>query len=248
MKNQLTLSKTATASIDNTRTFEDKSLNELYVTWWEIAAKESKKVLDLSRHFKVLTINVIEKHPQWHISFASSYKDRGVFTTLTLDEVEQRTEDDNWLNNTAWFSLDQVKDHLRTCIGNSQMLWPDHSLDWQESIELMTPLTNDDFDITIAKWQDAAKEAYSGFDWTELDETLKQHEIETLILIWVATDYCVWKTAIDARAKWYNVYIVSEAVAGVAPETTEAKINEMKELWIIFITKQELLELFENAI
>lgn len=32
MKNQLTLSKTATASIDNTRTFEDKSLNELYVT------------------------------------------------------------------------------------------------------------------------------------------------------------------------------------------------------------------------
>ena len=46
MKNILRSQETAIISVDNIQTFQNKELNELYVTGGEKVAKESKKLLE----------------------------------------------------------------------------------------------------------------------------------------------------------------------------------------------------------
>lgn len=106
------ISKFAFISVDNTRTFEDKTLNELYVTEGEEAASASKKVADLCRKYGILTINVLEEHPRGHLSLAANYKGKKVFDTITYDEVKEWTEEENGIGERAEFSVEDLKNFL----------------------------------------------------------------------------------------------------------------------------------------
>lgn len=82
----------ALISVDNTRTFEDQSLNELYVGGGEIAAKETYACMQIIKQAGGLLYNVLEAHPAGHLSLASNYLDKAPFTFLTKEEVAQWTE------------------------------------------------------------------------------------------------------------------------------------------------------------
>ena len=97
----------------------------------------------------------------------------------------------------------------------------------------------------MPKWEEVVNSWYSAFDHTNLDEILKSENIKKLILTWVATDYCVWQSAKDAKKLWYDPIIISDAVRGVAPDSTEKMIKELSELWIQIITKDALLNLLK---
>jgi len=84
---------------------------------------------------------------------------------------------------------------------------------------------------------------YSWFDHTDLDTVLKNWNKKVLLLTGVATDYCVWQTAIDAQNFWYRPILLSDAIRGVAPDTTEAMVNKLSNLWIQIITKEKLIDL-----
>jgi len=65
--------------------------------------------------------------------------------------------------------------------------------------------------------------------WEELDAMLKKNNIKEVIVYGIATDYCVKATAIDAAANaGYKVIVVEGLCKGVAPETTEKALEEMK--------------------
>jgi len=106
------LNNSAFVSVDNTRTFEDKGLNELYVAEGEQAAFASKKVTDICKTCGILTINVLEEHPLGHVSLAANYKDKNPFYLLTYDEVKDRTEEDNGIGERAEFNLSELKKFL----------------------------------------------------------------------------------------------------------------------------------------
>ena len=91
----------------------------------------------------------------------------------------------------------------------------------------MPPLEPSDFSIRIPKGTAPVSSGYSGFEKTNLDQILQEQGKKTLLMGGVATDYCVGQTALDGVDLGYEVYLVAEAIRGVAPETTQATIQEM---------------------
>jgi len=82
--------------------------------------------------------------------------------------------------------------------------------------------------VTILKGYD--KEAYSGFEGTPLHLYLKYHEILNLYICGLATDYCVKATVLDALNKIQGqVFLLTNACAGVDPTTTGQAIAEMRD-------------------
>ena len=109
----------------------------------------------------------------------------------------------------------------------------------------MTPLKESNFDIHIPKWEKVVNSWYSAFDNTWLDKVLKSNNIKNLLLTGVATDYCVWQTALDAKNLWFNPIIISEAVRWVAPETTDNMLEKFNIENIKVITISELKEILK---
>ncbi|MCF7835116.1 isochorismatase family protein [Candidatus Gracilibacteria bacterium] len=238
----------AMISVDNTQTFENKELNELYVNEGEQAAHGTKKIMEACKYYGITMINVLEEHPIGHISLASNYKNKKPFEMINYFEVADRTDEENGLSERAQFTVEELKSFLKelSLEGKSQMLWPDHGVKGTQGVELSEPLNESDFDLKVIKGTNAAREAYSGFDETVLDEELKKMGKKILIVGGVATDYCVGQTALDGQEKGYQVYLVNEAIRGVAQETTDAMIEILKAKEVEFISAMELFNIIEK--
>jgi nicotinamidase/pyrazinamidase len=243
----LPLNTIAFISVDNTRTFDDKSLNELYVPEWEQAAFTTKKVSDICKATTILTINVFDKHPRGHISFASSYQNKQPFDFITLDEVKDWTDDDNGLSDTARFTVEQLKTYLAKSPKQTNQVWPDHGKDWTESIDLMRPLAPDDFDLHIIKWEKIDSHPYGWFGETILDQELKKRNITTIFVGGVATDYCSGETASEWIDLWYKVYVITDAVRGVIKDKTEEMLQLLQTKGVKFIDSKQFKDMiFQN--
>ncbi len=166
------------------------------------------------------------------------------FDAITYEEIKDRTEEDNWLAPTATFSVSQLKKYLKDKLWQTETLWPVHCVADTEWSTLTPPLDTITFDRSIPKGDTPDGRDYSWFDTGELEQQLTKDAIDTVIITWVATDYCVGQTALDAAAKWWTTYVVSDAIEGVFAETSEAMINLCTTQWIIFITTDELEKLF----
>ena len=234
----------ALLSIDNTQWFENKSLNELYVNEWEQAAAVSKKVLDLCKSYNIKLINVFDNHPLWHILFAANYKNKKPYETVSFDEVKDWSNENNWIWDRAAFSLEELKTYLHTFW--PQVLWPDHCIQKTQWAALMSPLKASDFDLHIPKWEKVVNSWYSAFDNTWLDKVLKDNNIKNLLLTGVATDYCVWETALDAKNLWFNPIVISDAVRWVAQETTDDMLKKFEVERIKVLTLSQLKDLLNK--
>lgn len=90
-------------------------------------------------------------------------------------------------------------------------------------------------------------DGYSGFEGTNLfthhplDVILWDREVEHIVIGGIATDHCVRATAIDGVRNGFKVTVISDHVAGVAPETTEAALREMEKAGIMVVTEVEYL-------
>ncbi|MDK2782783.1 MAG: nicotinamidase/pyrazinamidase, partial [Thermococcaceae archaeon] len=74
--------------------------------------------------------------------------------------------------------------------------WPSHCVQNTKGAEIVVKLPEDT--IVISKADKPDKEAYSGFEGTELAEILKEKGVKRVYICGVATEYCVKATALDA--------------------------------------------------
>lgn len=100
--------------------------------------------------------------------------------------------------------------------------WPAHAVKGTEGAKVVKELEPEEKDIVIHKT------TYSGFYNTQLEEKLRELGIDTLRLTGCVTHICVMFTASDAVLRGYNVEVVKDAVAGLAPEDHEAGLRIMK--------------------
>jgi nicotinamidase-related amidase len=100
--------------------------------------------------------------------------------------------------------------------------WPPHAVAGTEGAEVIDELKPIDNDRVIPKRR------YSGFFGTDLDITLREADIQTLVLMGVLTDICVMYTSADATAKDYDVVTVKDAVDSSNRENHEFAIQHMK--------------------
>ncbi|NJQ01812.1 isochorismatase family protein [Streptomyces zingiberis] len=75
--------------------------------------------------------------------------------------------------------------------------------------------------------------AYSGFEGadengTGLADWLREREITEVDVVGIATDHCVRATALDAARAGFRTRVLLDLTAGVAPETTERALEELR--------------------
>jgi len=94
-------------------------------------------------------------------------------------------------------------------------VWPPHCVKMTEGAEFVDELPSSILSAVVSKGQNPEADAYSGFDGTDLDGTLRRMGVNRLIVCGLATDYCVMHTVSSALESDYEVVVVRDAVAAV---------------------------------
>jgi nicotinamidase/pyrazinamidase len=94
-------------------------------------------------------------------------------------------------------------------------------------------------DAIVSKGMHAA--AYSGFegetsDGQTLEDVLRRAGVTAVDVAGLATDYCVRATALDASARGFDVRVLLDLCAGVAPQTTEASLAQLRAAGVELVT------------
>ena len=109
--------------------------------------------------------------------------------------------------------------------------WPKHCKVGTDGEAFHPNLDPQPFDAVFLKGEHEA--AYSGFegshDGQPLADWLRAHEVTRVEVCGLTTDHCVRATALDAAREGFETTVLLELCAGVAPETTQAALEAMRE-------------------
>ena len=159
-------------------------------------------------------------HPAGHISFASSHNGKNPGDIVDLDTVQ------------------------------GQVLWPDHCVQGTRGADFNDRLDLKPVNLIIRKGFRKGLDSYSAFfendrcTATGLEGGIKQMNIQTVIMGGLATDYCVFYSAMDCRRLGFNTIVVSDAVRGVdyPSGSVEKAVAQMRDAGIIFTDSTKLLK------
>jgi len=156
-------------------------------------------------------------HPEGHVSFASSHAGKK--------------------------PGDTVENAIR-----SQTLWPDHCVRGRRGADFHAGLDLKPACLIVRKGFRKGLDSYSAFfendgkTATGLEGWIRKLGIETVIIGGLATDYCVFYSAADAKRLGFDTVIVEDAVRGVGlpAGSVEKAVAEMKAAGIAFARSSEL--------
>ena len=129
-------------------------------------------------------------HPAGHASFASSHPGRQPYEVMRLPY-------------------------------GPQVLWPDHCVQGSHDAALHAGLQLPTAQLVIRKGWHAQVDSYSAFreadrkTTTGLAAYLKAHRIQRVVVVGLATDFCVAWTALDARDAGFDVWVVDDACRAI---------------------------------
>jgi nicotinamidase/pyrazinamidase len=121
--------------------------------------------------------------------------------------------------------------------GLDQILWPDHCIQGSEGAEFADALETERIDHVVRKGTDPEIDSYSAFydndhrRATGLDDYLTERGVDEVVLVGLATDYCVKFTALDACELGYETWVVVDGCRGVEnqPGDIDAAFTDMRE-------------------
>jgi nicotinamidase/pyrazinamidase len=146
-------------------------------------------------------------HPANHVSFFTNHPGKKAFDVIQLHQKDQ-------------------------------VLWPPHCVQNTPGVEIL--LDKKLFKAVAKKGMDPKYDSYSGFQddggkKTEMNKLLKKDKIKKVVLYGIATDYCVRATALHAAAAGYKVIMIKSLCRGVAPDTSQKAVEEMKAKGIVVL-------------
>lgn len=132
---------------------------------------------------------------------------------------------------------------------NVDIAWNQHAVPGTKGFELIDGLPRPaDYDFFVWKGIELDMHPYGACYHDLADkmstgviEYLKLNNIENVLVGGLATDYCVKTTALQLNHAGFNVIVNLEACRGIAEETIEQAIKEMKEFGITVIESIEQL-------
>jgi nicotinamidase/pyrazinamidase len=180
-----------------------------------LAVKEGDKIVPyindlISKYFKNddLVVATQDWHPKSHGSFASTH-------------------------NAPVFSMGKLN-------GVDQVMWPDHCVQETQGAEFHPELL--DVPTVFCKGMDPTVDSYSAFfdncgkNPSGLDGYLKENGVQEVLVVGLATDYCVKYTALDAVKLGYKVSVELKGCRGVDMNgSVDAAISEMRESGVSII-------------
>jgi nicotinamidase/pyrazinamidase len=133
--------------------------------------------------------------------------------------------------------------------GKDQVLWPRHCVQKTSGAKIL--LDEKLFKAIVKKGINPQYDSYSGFQddggkKTDMDKLLKKEKITKLVVYGIATDYCVRATVLDAIASGYKVIFVKNLSRGVAPDTSQKAIDQMKAKGVLILDDLDLGKIKAN--
>lgn len=120
--------------------------------------------------------------------------------------------------------------------------WPMHCVRESEGAAFPSQLIVPSDAVVVDKGTHPEREAYSGFEDTDLAELLRRRGIQRIFVCGLATDYCVKATALDGLKNGLQVIVVEDACRGVdvPPGTVAQAIEAMQRAGIEFCMSGDL--------
>lgn len=121
--------------------------------------------------------------------------------------------------------------------------WPAHCVQDTAGAEFHPDLVVPSSALVLNKATVAEKDAYSGFDGTNLADDLRRLTVRRVFVCGLATDYCVRATALDALQNGFSVALIEDACRGVdnpAGAVTQA-ISEMTTAGVTALQSRDLV-------
>lgn len=138
------------------------------------------------------------------------------------DEPVVATQDWHPANHGSFASVQKAEPYTQGKLdGLRQTWWPDHCVQNSEGAKLHPLLNSNEIDAVFQKGENPLIDSYSGFfdnghrQKTQLDDWLFRHEIKQLVVLGLATDYCVKFTVLDALTLGYDVIVITDGCRGV---------------------------------
>ncbi|MHA3983663.1 bifunctional nicotinamidase/pyrazinamidase [Acinetobacter venetianus] len=129
-------------------------------------------------------------HPEQHISFAENHLHKQPFETIELNY-------------------------------GTQVLWPKHCVQGSHDAAFHPDLNIPTAQLIIRKGFHPDIDSYSAFmeadrkTPTGLNGYLKEHQVDTVYIVGIATDFCVAWTALDAAAFGFKTYVIEDACKAI---------------------------------
>ncbi|EXB26602.1 bifunctional nicotinamidase/pyrazinamidase [Acinetobacter courvalinii] len=143
----------------------------------------------LARQFEMVVLTQ-DWHPEQHVSFADNHENKAPFETIELPY-------------------------------GTQVLWPKHCVQGTADAEFHPALDIPTAQLIIRKGFHPEIDSYSAFmeadrkTPTGLNGYLKEHQIDTVYIVGIATDFCVAWTALDAVQMGFTTYVIEDACKAI---------------------------------
>jgi nicotinamidase/pyrazinamidase len=113
--------------------------------------------------------------------------------------------------------------------------WPRHCVVGTPGAEFHPDLETTAIEAVFTKGQYSA--AYSGFEGAcelgiPLTDWLRRRGVDQVIVVGIATDYCVLETAQDAARAGFTTTVLEDLIAGVARDTSRKAIDGLRAMGV----------------
>ncbi|MFP2513938.1 bifunctional nicotinamidase/pyrazinamidase [Buttiauxella agrestis] len=137
-------------------------------------------------------------------------------------DVVVATQDWHPANHGSFASVQRTEPFSQGKLdGLRQTWWPDHCVQNSEGAKLHPLLNTHEIEAVFQKGENPQIDSYSAFfdnghrQKTQLDDWLYRNEIKQLVVIGLATDYCVKFTVLDALSLGYEVTVITDGCRAV---------------------------------
>jgi len=169
----------------------------------------------MDRFYRVVATQ--DWHPRDQVSFASNHQGKNVFDVISINGIEQT-------------------------------LWPDHCVAGTQGSCLHPHLREEPIDLIIRKGTNPGIDSYSAFmendkkTATGLEGFLRFLDIKELFLCGLATDFCVFYSAMDAARAGFDTTVLIDACRGIdIPENNVSMaLDSMRNAGVKIMNTDEL--------
>jgi nicotinamidase/pyrazinamidase len=109
--------------------------------------------------------------------------------------------------------------------------WPVHCVRDTPGAQLHPALEAERIEAIVDVGRAREDEGYSGFEHSDLEQRLRERDVDTVHVAGLALDYCVKATALDARGAGFDVIVHRDATrpVEVRPGDGERAVEELEE-------------------
>ena len=163
-----------------------------------------------------LVVRTRDWHPASHASFQANNPGTQLFEMITLADT-----------------------------GVQQVMWPTHCVQGTHGAEFHPLCELRENEIVVDKGTLERIDSYSGFgsapEQTTLLATLRDRNIQNVVCVGLAYDYCVGSTACDAAKHGFVTTILQDATKSVAASTAEAMTKRLEEAGVQLVLSDKFL-------